>query len=76
VRQGCISIAELAELVKDVVNYEGKVIFDSSKPDGAPQKLLDISRLNSVGWKANISLKEGIKLTYKWFCVNVHGLRE
>jgi GDP-L-fucose synthase len=71
-----ISIAELAELVKDVVGYEGEVIFDYSKPDGTPQKLLDISRLNSVGWKANISLKEGIKLTYKWFCANVHELRE
>jgi GDP-L-fucose synthase len=71
-----ISIAELAELVKDVIGYEGEVIFDSSKPDGTPQKLLDISRLNSVGWKANISLKEGIKLTYKWFCENVHELRE
>jgi GDP-L-fucose synthase len=71
-----ISIAELAELVKDVIGYEGEVIFDSSKPDGTPQKLLDISRLNTVGWKANISLKEGIKLTYQWFCKNVHELRE
>jgi GDP-L-fucose synthase len=71
-----ISIAELAELVKDVIGYEGEVIFDSSKPDGTPQKLLDISRLNSVGWKANMSLKEGVKLTYKWFCTNVHELRE
>jgi GDP-L-fucose synthase len=69
-----ISVAELAELVKDVVGYEGEVIFDSSKPDGTPQKLLDVSRLNSMGWKANMSLKEGIKLTYKWLCENVHDL--
>jgi GDP-L-fucose synthase len=62
-----ISIAERAEWVKDVIGYEGKVIFDSSKPDGTPQKLLDVSHLNSMGWEANIALKEGIKLTYKWF---------
>lgn len=59
-----ISIKELAALVKEIVGYEGELKFDATQPDGTPRKLLDVSRLNTMGWKAKVSLKEGIKLTY------------
>jgi len=60
-----LSIKELAEMIKDIVGYKGKIIFDSSKPDGTPRKLMDVSKLSSLGWKASISLKEGIAQVYK-----------
>ncbi len=63
-----ISIKELAELIKDIVGFKGKIVWDTSKPDGTPRKLLDVSRLHKLGWKHKISLKEGIKMTYKWYC--------
>jgi len=59
-----MTIRELAEITKEVVGYKGDVIWDRSKPDGMPRKLLDISRLNSLGWKPKIQLKDGIKRTY------------
>jgi len=62
-----ISIGELAVLIKDIVGFSGKLEFDSSKPDGTPRKLLDISRLRSLGWSPQIGLKEGITSTYAWF---------
>ena len=65
-----ISIRELAERVRDIVEYTGTIHFDPSKPDGTPQKLLDISRLEALGWKATISLQEGIKTMYQWFLDN------
>jgi GDP-L-fucose synthase len=64
---GCgedISIKDLALLVKEIVNYNGNLIFDTSKPDGTPRKLLDISKLKSIGWSPKISLKEGIASVY------------
>lgn len=60
-----ITIADLATLVKQVVGYEGEIVFDSSKPDGTPRKLLDISKISSLGWSASIDLKEGIETVYK-----------
>jgi GDP-L-fucose synthase len=63
-----ISILELAELVKKVVGYKGQIEHDTSKPDGTPRKLLDVSRLNNLGWNNTMSLEEGITTTYKWFC--------
>ncbi|XP_022852722.1 putative GDP-L-fucose synthase 2 [Olea europaea var. sylvestris] len=66
-----VSIKELAELVKDVVDYKGEIVWDSSKPDGTPRKLMDSSKLAAIGWKANVSLKEGLKDTYKWYLENV-----
>ena len=63
-----ITIRELANIVKDVVGYEGNINWDKSKPDGTPQKLLDISKIKTLGWKPKISLKEGIKKSYDWFC--------
>jgi len=62
-----MTIQKLAEITKDVVGYKGNVIWDRSKPDGMPRKLLDVSRLNSIGWKPEIKLKEGIARTYAWY---------
>ncbi len=62
-----LSIRELAETVKAVTNYEGEIIFDSSKPDGTPRKLLDVSRLHSLGWKHSVDLETGIHLAYSDF---------
>ncbi|MGA8595122.1 MAG: GDP-L-fucose synthase [Bryobacteraceae bacterium] len=70
-----ITIADLARLVKQVVGFEGELIFDTSKPDGTPRKLLDVTRLNSLGWKARITLNDGIKSTYQWFLDNVESAR-
>ena len=62
-----ISIGELAALVAEVVGFKGQIEFDSSKPDGMPQKLLDVSRLAALGWRARISLRLGISLAYEDF---------
>ena len=62
-----ISIKELAELIKGIVGFEGKIDWDSSKPDGTPRKLLDISRIAVLGWKPSISLEKGIRSTYDWY---------
>lgn len=62
-----ISIRELAELVSEITGYEGKIIFDPSKPDGAPRKLMDSSRLNALGWQPKIDLREGLKRAYSDF---------
>jgi GDP-L-fucose synthase len=68
-----LSIAELAELVKSVVGYQGDLTFDASKPDGTPRKLLDVSRIHELGWKAEIDLKAGIETTYAWFVNRLGG---
>jgi GDP-L-fucose synthase len=62
-----IAIAELADLIKSIVGFEGKIEWDSSKPDGTPRKLLDVSRMKNLGWSPTISLEEGIASTYKWY---------
>ena len=62
-----ISIAELARLIGDIVGYEGEIRFDSSKPDGTPRKLLDVSRLNALGWTSAYSLRDGLRQTYEWY---------
>ena len=62
-----VSIQELANLVKEVVGYEGKIVQDQTKPDGTPRKLLDISLLNNLGWQRKIDLKSGINQTYESF---------
>lgn len=71
-----ISIKELSQIVKEIVGFKGQLIFDTSKPDGTPRKLLDVSRINKLGWKAKIPLHEGIQTTYRWFLENKdHGAR-
>jgi GDP-L-fucose synthase len=62
-----LTIRELAELICEIVGFGGKLVFDASKPDGTPRKLLDISKIESLGWKPTISLREGIAQTYEWF---------
>jgi GDP-L-fucose synthase len=62
-----LSIAELADLVADIVGYRGEISWDADRPDGTYRKLLDVQRLNQLGWNAKISLTEGIRMTYKWF---------
>jgi GDP-L-fucose synthase len=65
-----ISIRELAELICDVVDFKGKLAWDSTKPDGTPRKLLDVTKLRSLGWNPDIPLREGIARTYDWFLNN------
>lgn len=70
-----VSIRELALTIKSVVGYPGEIEFDTSKPDGTPRKLLDVSRLKDLGWQAQTSLKEGIEKTYAWFLENSDRIR-
>ena len=75
---GCgedVTIRELAELIARVVGFEGHLTFDTSKPDGAPRKLLDIGRLASLGWSPRISLAAGVRSTYDWFVANESRVR-
>jgi len=70
---GCgedISIRELAELICDVVGFDGKLTWDATKPDGTPRKLLDVTKLRALGWKPSIPLRNGIARTYEWFLAN------
>lgn len=67
-----IGIGEFAELVADVVGYRGRIVFDTSRPDGAPQKLLDVSKLTKLGWRSRVPLKEGISRAYASY-LEVHG---
>ena len=70
-----LSIRELAELVARVVGYEGRLTFDATKPDGTPRKLLDVSRLNGLGWTPTIRLEHGIRTTYEWYLENLAAVR-
>jgi GDP-L-fucose synthase len=62
-----LTIKELAELIQGVVGFKGKIDWDSSRPDGTPRKLLDVSRISALGWKAQISLVDGLRSTYEWY---------
>ncbi len=66
-----LSIHELAKLLSDVIGYTGDFVFDTSKPDGTPRKLLDVNKIRSLGWSAKTSLEEGIRITYRWFLDNI-----
>ena len=61
-----ITIAELEAMIAEITGFEGEIIYDTSKPDGTPRKLLDVSRLNKLGWTAQIGLREGHTTTYRW----------
>lgn len=63
-----LSILELAELLRDIIHPKGELVFDRAKPDGTPRKLLDVSRVHSLGWRHSVSLREGVERTYRWFC--------
>jgi len=62
-----LSINQLANLISEIVGYKGKIKYDSSKPDGTPRKLMDVSRINTLGWRFKTNLKEGIEKTYEWY---------
>ena len=66
-----ISIKSLAELISEIVGFNGNLIFDSSMPDGNPRKLLDSTLINKLGWSAKTSLEKGLKLTYNWYVKNI-----
>jgi len=71
-----VSIADLALTIAQVTRFEGRILFDATKPDGSPRKLLDVSRLTNMGWTASIQLEEGIRQTYDWYLANLDSLRE
>jgi len=71
-----ISIGDFAALVADVIGYRGRFVYDTSKPDGTPRKLVDVSRLSSLGWQAKTTLRDGLSKTYAWYLENVDTLRE
>jgi GDP-L-fucose synthase len=68
---GDLSISELAKTIKDIVQFEGGIVFDASKPNGPPRKLLNVTKLNSIGWHFETSLVDGLQQTYDWFLDNV-----
>lgn len=70
-----VAIAELADMIRRVVYPDAKIVYDTSKPDGTPRKLLDVSRLHALGWRHKVSLNEGIKQTYGWFLANYASAR-
>jgi GDP-L-fucose synthase len=71
-----ISISDFAELVKRTVGYEGRLTFDPSRPDGTPRKVLDVTTLSNMGWRASMSLEEGLKRYYEWFLANIRTIRQ
>ncbi len=70
-----LSIADLAGIVRDVVGFDGEIVYDTSKPDGTPRKLVDVGKITGLGWRAKIGLREGIAQTYQWFLDNQAELR-
>jgi GDP-L-fucose synthase len=71
-----ISIRELAETIQTVIGHQGKIIWDSSKPDGTPRKLMDVSKMKEVGWEYSTELIQGIEKTYAWFLDNLGDIKE
>ncbi|MDZ7659243.1 MAG: NAD-dependent epimerase/dehydratase family protein [Fodinibius sp.] len=71
-----ITIKELASLIQNIVGHEGDIKWDSSKPDGTPRKLMDVSRFEDEGWTYNIELENGIRATYEWFLENLDEIKE
>lgn len=71
-----VTIKQLAEIIQKAVGHEGEIIWDSSKPDGTPRKLLDVSRMKNIGWRSHIDLEEGVEKTYEWFIQNNQNIKE
>ncbi len=71
-----LTITELAAMIAKITGFEGDIVYDTTKPDGTPRKLLDVSRINKLGWNAQISLQEGLQVTYQWFLDNEEYLRK
>ena len=68
-----LTIAELAETIRSITGFEGNIAWDTSKPDGTPRKLLDVSRLASLGWKARTPLRQGLEAAYQWYLAHAHA---
>jgi GDP-L-fucose synthase len=71
-----LTIKELAETIQKITGHQGEVIWDSTKPDGTPRKLMDVTKMHDLGWKHKVNLEEGIQLTYDWFLQNVNEIKE
>jgi len=71
-----VTIAQLSKIVKQITGFRGEILFDREMPDGTPRKLLDVSRLKSMGWQYNVSLEQGLKNTYEWFLNNIETIRK
>ena len=71
-----VSIKDLAIEICEIVGFNGELIFDTTKPDGTPRKVLDVTKINKIGWKARTSLSEGLKISYDWFVSNYHRIRK
>lgn len=70
-----ISIKELAQVIKQITGFRGNIVFDTDKPDGTPRKLLDVSKINKLGWRSSISLMDGVLDTYNWYLKNINSFR-
>ncbi len=71
-----ITIKELAEIIQKIIGHQGKIIWDATKPDGTPRKLMDISKIQAMGWTYTTELEEGVKKTYQWFLENIDSIKE
>lgn len=71
-----LTIKELAETIQKITGHQGEIIWDSTKPDGTPRKLMDVSKMHELGWKHEVDLEEGIQATYDWFLENVNAFKE
>ena len=71
-----ITIMELAKTIQSIVGHKGKILWDSSKPDGTPRKLMDISKMKELGWSYSTELEDGVKKTYQWFLDNISSIKE
>jgi GDP-L-fucose synthase len=65
-----MSVRDLAETIRGIVGYTGDIVFDASKPDGMPRKLMDVSRAARLGWKAKVGIPDGLRRTYEWYLAN------
>ena len=71
-----ITIKELAETIQKAVGHQGEIVWDSSKPDGTPRKLMDVSKMKELGWEYTTELELGIEKTYQWFLENINKIKE
>ncbi|PWA04894.1 GDP-L-fucose synthase family protein [Flavobacterium psychrotolerans] len=71
-----LTIKHLAETIQQIIGHQGKIIWDDSKPDGTPRKLMDVSKMHDLGWKHEVNLQEGIRITYNWFLENIENVKK
>jgi GDP-L-fucose synthase len=71
-----LTIKELAATIQKIIGHQGEIIWDASKPDGTPRKLMDVSKMHALGWKHQVNLEKGIQMTYDWFLKNADRFKE